>query len=273
MAGFADVRAVLDAERRAQGVPDVGRDVVREFAADGSRCRIVFSRLGADEADAAIDEEKGQAEARGYPVEWKVYGHDGPADLGARLRAADFVAEDVEQVMMLPVDEMTVAASAGHEHDVRRVVDDAGLADYAEIAREIGRIDPLGEREQLAAILRTAPDAMSIHIAYHDGEPVSCGRVHYSTGGTCAELAGGRTKTTHRRRGLFSAVVGARLAEARDRGRMVAFSDALPTSEPILTRHGFRVLTSTQPFVYAPDRRDRAAASPSPTMSLPQPSA
>ena len=252
MAGFADLMAALDAERRVLGIPADRGDVVRELAADGSGCRIVYSRLGADETDAAIDAEKALADAGGYPLEWKVYGHDAPADLGARLIAAGFVAEDVEQVLTLPVDDATVAAFTGQEHDVRRVVDDSGLADYAEIAREIGRDDPMGERRQLAAILHTVPDAMSIHIAYQDGEPVACGRVHYSTGRMCAELAGGRTRTTHRRRGLFSAVVGARLAEARERGRTLAVTDALPTSEPILTRGGFRVLTSTQPFVYTP---------------------
>jgi predicted acetyltransferase len=68
------------------------------------------------------------------------------------------------------------------------------------------------------------------------------------------KLAGGRTVTTHRRRGLFTALVGSRLREAASRGCTHAFVDALPTSEPILTKLGFTSLTSTQPYTYEPGR-------------------
>jgi predicted GNAT family acetyltransferase len=62
-------------------------------------------------------------------------------------------------------------------------------------------------------------------------------------------LAGGRTSPAYRRRGLFTAVVGARLREAAARGRTHVFVDALPTSEPILLRRGFEFVALTQPFV------------------------
>jgi hypothetical protein len=51
---------------------------------------------------------------------------------------------------------------------------------------------------------------------------------------------------------LFTAVVAARLREAAARGCQHVLVDALPTSEPILTRFGFAALTSTQPFSYKP---------------------
>ena len=41
--------------------------------------------------------------------------------------------------------------------------------------------------------------------------------------------------------------------EARERGRTVLVTDALPTSEPILRERGFRVVTSTTPYVYEPE--------------------
>jgi hypothetical protein len=249
---YADILAELDAERRALGEPTGRGGVVRELSADGSECRIVFSRLSAEEADDVIGEEMALARERGGTLEWKLYGHDAPADLDRRLLAAGFAADDLEQVLVLRVNEEALAAFDTPGCDVRRVHDEAGLADYAEIAREIGRKNPDEEKRQLAAVLLEAPDTMSVHIAYVDGEPVSCGRIYFREGGAHAELAGGRTKTTHRNRGLFSAVVTATLTEAHERGRRLVFTDALPTSEPILRKRGFQKVTSTQPFLYKP---------------------
>ncbi|MET8327363.1 GNAT family N-acetyltransferase [Streptomyces sp. NPDC005181] len=248
----ADILADLDAERLASGEPAGRGGVVREYAADGSECRIVFSRLSLEDADDVIREEMALARDGGYTLEWKLYGHDVPSGLDERLLAAGFEADDTEQVLVLPVNEATLETFKAPGYDVRRIHDEAGLADYAEIAREIGRKNPEEEKKQLAAVLLEAPDSMSVHIAYVEGEPVACGRIYFKEGSGYAELAGGRTKTTHRKRGLFTAVVGARLTEAHERGRALVFTDALPTSEPILRKRGFRVVTSTQPFVYEP---------------------
>ena len=73
---------------------------------------------------------------------------------------------------------------------------------------------------------------------------------HYGHSPGVAELAGGRTVPTHRRRALFSALVAARLREAAAHGCRYVFVDALPTSGPILTGLNFVPLTSTQPFTY-----------------------
>jgi hypothetical protein len=248
----AGILAELDSERRALGEPAGRGGVVRELTADGSECRIVFSRLSAEEADDVIGEEMALARERGGPLEWKLYGHDAPAELGRRLLAAGFAADDLEQVLVRSVDETTLAGFGAPDCVIRRVHDEVGLADYAEIAREIGRENSEEETRQLAAVLLAAPDTMSVHIAYVDGEPVSCGRIYFRKGGAHAELAGGRTKTTCRNQGLFGAVVAARLREAHERGRTLVFTDALPTSEPILRKRGFQVITTTQPFLYKP---------------------
>jgi len=251
-AEHAELLAELDAERRASGAPAGRGGVVRELA--GSECRIVYSRLAAGDADEVIAEEAALARERGLPLEWKLYGHDTPADLAGRLLAAGFVAQDPEQVLVLPVSERPPAEFGGADCTVRRVHDEEGLADYAEIAREIGRTDAEQERRRLSAVLREAPDTMTVHIAYLRGEPVACGRAHFRPGGPHAELAGGRTKPAHRDRGYFTAVVASRLQEAWERDRRLAFTDALPTSERILRNRGFRPLTSTRPFLYDPTR-------------------
>ena len=248
-AGFL---ASLDRGRRAVGEVGVGGGVVREVAEDGSMCQIRFSQLSAGDADVVIEAEKALAVKYGYELEWKLYGHDAPADLGGRLEAAGFVADDLEQVLALRVDAETMAIFDTARFDVRRVVDEGGLADYAEVAREIGRGNADAERRRLWAVLQEAPEVLSVYVAYDGSEPVAGGRVHYPEGSGYAELAGGRTKTTHRRRGFFTAVVGARLVEVSARGLDLVFTDALPTSEPILAKRGFQTVVTTQPFIYTP---------------------
>ncbi len=246
----ADILAGLNAERRVLGTPSAGGDVVVDRSADGSECRIVFASCPPEEIDDLIRRERDAAGSGGYSLEWKYYGHDTPVDLPERLVAAGFEAGDEEEVLVLPLDEASLAAFGdGGGHEIRIVRDERDLADYAEVSREIGRRNVEEERRALALKLKENPDEVSIHIAYVDGEPVACGRVYFRPGGPYAELAGGRTKTTHRRRGLFTALVASRLREARDRGRTHAFVDALPTSAPILRKQGFQFVTRTRPFM------------------------
>ncbi|MGW2089825.1 GNAT family N-acetyltransferase [Streptomyces sp. NPDC001880] len=247
-----DLLAGLDRERRAAGHSTGRGGVVREHAADGSERRILYAHCAPEELDEVIGEEIGLARGQAYALEWKVYGHDTPTDIGERLIAAGFEPDDRENVLALPLDEAALAAFDPAGRDIRRVVDEQGLDDYAEIAAALGRRDAQQEKQRLAGELRNAPEAMSIHIAYVSGSPAACGRVYFRPGGPYAELAGGRTRPEYRRQGLFTALVGSRLREARERGRTHAFVDALPTSEPTLRKRGFGLVTWTRPFIYDP---------------------
>lgn len=246
------VLAELDVERRAAGERDPVGSLHREWAHDRSACRIVFSALGEDAMGDTVRTEVAAAQAGAYTLEWKTYSHDAATALPAHLERAGFCPGDAEQVLMATLDDRTLGAFPASDADVRRVSDDAGLADYEEIALRLKRDDPAEERAQLAAVLARAPESLGVHIAYQDGRPVSCGRIHYTAGSTFGELAGGRTVPSHRRRGLFTAVVAARLTEARSRGCERVLTDALPTSEPILRRRGFTPVTSTRPYIFDP---------------------
>lgn len=175
-----DILAGLDAERRSLGVPSASGDVVVDRSTDGSECRIVFASLPPEETDNLIRRELDAAVSGGYSLEWKYYGHDTPIDLPERLVAAGFEAEDEEEVLVLPLDEASLAAFGdGGEHEIRIVREERDLVDYAEVSREIGRHNVEEERRALALKLKENPDEMSIHIAYVDGEPVACGRVYF----------------------------------------------------------------------------------------------
>jgi hypothetical protein len=226
--------------------------VVRETSYDGTQVRIVYSHCPVDLVEEVVRAEITRAESRGYTLEWKLYDHDLPASLGDCLLAARFQPEDAESVMVLPLADDALSAFDNHGHVVRRVHDREGLEHVAEISREIGRADVETETRQLSASLRDFPDEMSVHVAYLDGEPVACGRIYFTPHSEMAELAGGRTKTTHRGRGLFTALVASRLREAVAKNRRYAVVDALPTSEPILRTRGFQQVTITRPFVYDP---------------------
>ncbi len=248
----AELLTRLDDLRRTLGEPARDGRVVREMSPDGAECRIVFTECPTAELDALIGAEQDRAAAAGYALEWKTYGHDVPAELPDRLVAAGFEPDDEERVLTLPLTDETIASFGVSPYDIRRVHDVAELADYADIAREVGRKNVESEREQLAAALRDAPDELSIYLAYADGVPAASGRTYFTPGSPFAEIAGGRTKPAYRLRGLFTALVAGRLREAQNRNRTHAIVDALPTSEPTLVKRGFQFLTTTRPYVYEP---------------------
>ncbi len=102
-------------------------------------------------------------------------------------------------------------------------------------------------------------EASSYYVAYADGKPASCARVDFRLGSQFAGLFGGSTFEEFRGRGLYSALVAARGAEARKRGVEFLFVDAWPTSRPILERRGFQCLSQTYPCTWTVDAAKPAA--------------
>lgn len=62
--------------------------------------RIVYSSCTAEEIQGVIRDEIARAEAGDYTLEWKVYGPDGPPNLGDCLLAAGCEAEPLESVLV-----------------------------------------------------------------------------------------------------------------------------------------------------------------------------
>lgn len=241
----------LDNERRLMGTPSE-TGIHTDFTADGTCCAVVYGSCSGDEIDAAIREETTRADTQGYTIDWKVYGHDQPADLRGRLVAAGFDPEPVEQLLVLDLEEKALDQFPASSATVQRVEARSGLEDVVEISREIGRSHVEQERDAFARIMAEHPDRMSIFVAHLDDVPVSCGRIYYYEVGGFAELCGGRTKTTFRNRGVYLSVVRARLVEAMQRRYRRISVDALPTSEPLLRKRGFERVTWTQSLVYRP---------------------
>src|SRR5437588_4801117 len=159
-------------------------------------------------------------------VEWKYYSHDGP-ELRERLAAAGLEPDDEETVV---VAEAASIPPPPDDVELRVVTDE-----FVDLAARV-----FGSRFEL-------PEKAVAVVAVVDGEAVSGGRVDLEDGVEFAGLFGGVTLPEFRRRGLYRAVVAKRAELARERGYRWLYSDALPTSRPILERLGFVAITTTTP--------------------------
>jgi hypothetical protein len=161
-------------------------------------------------------------------VEWKYYSHDGP-ELRERLLEAGLEPDDEETVVVAEA-----ASIPPPPADVElRIVNE----EFVDLAARV-----FGSRFDL-------PEKAVAVVALVDGHPVSGGRVDLDDDTQFAGLFGGVTLPEYRGRGLYRATVAKRAELAREGGYRWLYSDALPTSRPILERLGFVAITTTTPFV------------------------
>ena len=132
-----DIAAVLtlyDREQRREiTFPDMERQVlpgiVRFVRPRPAMSFVLYSDLDEATADAAIDAQIAYFRGHNLKMEWKVYGHDRPADLAQRLIARGFEPEDEDAIMVLDVARAPAALLAEPAADVRRLTDPGQLAD------------------------------------------------------------------------------------------------------------------------------------------------
>ena len=241
---------------RQQRIELVERNMRREATAEIVRHvnllkgggMVVHSHLDAGNADRVIEEQIARFEELGQDFEWKLYGHDTPADLKERLLARGFQPETQESLLILDLEEAPATLRAPVTHDIRRVDEPSLLAELGRIQASVwGEADP----DYLAALrddLEHAPLAQSIYLAYAEGVPVSYARITFHEGSLFAGLWGGSTLVEHRGKGFYTALLAVRLQEAQRRGVRFLTIDASAMSRPIVERQGFRFLTWTQPF-------------------------
>jgi GNAT superfamily N-acetyltransferase len=207
---------------------------------------------GAD-LDALIARQRGDRQ-----VEWKLHGHDQPADLGDRLRAAGFEPGERETVVIGPVASIAAALPVPPDgvrlREVTARADlDRATRDRPELAEALARElaeDPTGLTVVIAET--TTPAAETAAPAVDAGELVGSSWVRFLPGTGFATLWGGWTHPDWRGRGIYRAMVAYRARLAQARGFTLLQVDALDTSRPILERLGFVAVTTTTPYVYTP---------------------
>jgi GNAT superfamily N-acetyltransferase len=202
---------------------------------------ILWADLDEENADEVIDGEIAYFRQRGHSFDWKVYAHDRPADLLDRLVTRGFETEEPDDVMVLEVASAGQLA-ANNQADVRRLSDPAQLADVVGILEPVWNEDFDWVYERLGGHM-AIPGYLSVYVAYVDGVPACTGWTYFSQG-RFAGLWGGSTLEAYRGHGLYSAVLAARIREARERGVPYLTIDAGPMSRPIVARHGFVTITT-----------------------------
>jgi GNAT superfamily N-acetyltransferase len=239
----ADILALYDVQMRNDPPPELGvrheraGSVVR---AVGRYNCILSSHLNAENADAAIAEQAAHFRNAHSDVEWKVYSHDLPADLGQRLGVAGFEPDDAETLMAFDLANDLAAGAMPNDVVVQRVADKRGLEDLVAVNEAIWDHGDVARNEMYAQRLRDP--SLGLYVAYADGRPVAAARLEMPRDRPFAGLWGGCTLPEFRGRGIFRAIVAARAAEARVNGFRFLNVDAAETSRPILERLGFNAL-------------------------------
>jgi GNAT superfamily N-acetyltransferase len=207
--------------------------------------------LDGEELDTLIAWQVQVFAVRGEPFEWKLHGHDRPADLPDRLRAAGLVPEETETVVIGRVDAVASEPSLPEGvviREVREPGDFPRLAELDELLRDEdhSRIDTLAEERA------ADPEGLSIFVAEAGDRTVCAGWVRFPSGTEFATFWGGFTLPAWRRRGIYRAIVAHRAKLAAERGRHYIEVDASDDSRPILERLGFVAVTTTTPYVWLP---------------------
>ncbi|MFJ3903832.1 GNAT family N-acetyltransferase [Streptomyces sp. NPDC090025] len=251
------LRTLHDRQLRIAAAPEgpgsrVERDglVVRTTGPAHAWNGVLWSGLGPADADAAIAAQIAHFRAAERSFEWKLYGHDGPADLPGRLLAAGFVPDERETVMV--AEARTVAAPVPLPDGVTlaAVTDEEGVRKVADVQARAFGADSSESAQRMLDQLAAAPGTIVAVLALADGVPVSSARLDLTPGTDFAGLYGGGTLAEWRGRGLYRALVAHRARLAVDRGYRYLQVDARDTSRPILARLGFAELTTTTPYLY-----------------------
>jgi len=254
----AQVRRGTEPDGSGSRAERVGPVVRWTAAGEPGWSGIAWSDLDPETADEVIADQVRFFRARGERFEWKLYSYDRPADLGERLRAAGFVPEDAESLMVAEVAEL--AAGAPFPVDVPLpagvrlvpVTDEAGIGLLIEVHDRVFGIDHTQLRRSLIAQLSRSPEATAMVVAMAGDEPVCSARIDFYAGTEFAGLWGGGTLPQWRGRGIYRALVAYRARLAAARGYRYLQVDASPESRPILERLGFHCLALTTPYTWSP---------------------
>ena len=257
----AELLAAYNEQLRAR-MPDPLPDRL-QIDHDGPLLRILFPWRGmigyrdlggivGTELDALIERQIAHFAALGREFEWKYHGHDLPADLPERLRAAGFVPEELETVEIAPVALVAAAPVLPDGVSLREVTERADFLRIAAFEQQIWGDDHLDIADMFESERAADPRAITILVAEAEREVVCAAWIRFEAGTDFATLWGGATLPGWRGRGIYRATVAARAGLAAARGFRYLEVDASPDSRPILERLGFVAVTTTTPYIWKP---------------------
>lgn len=243
----------FDRQVRRDAAPERGTRVERRSSivrVVGTYNCIRYHCLTDASADREIERQVRHFDKRAEPIEWKVYGHDLPTDLGRRLSAAGFEPDVPETLAVLDLARPVPEAPLPGDVSIRRISSAEELEDFIEVESKAFDADQAWLFDTL--LPRLGDGTVSMYVAYRHGDAACAGRMETPRDHEFAGLFGGGTVPAHRGRGLYRALVAARAREAVDRGYRYLTVEARATSLPILQRLGFVPLTSVVGWVREP---------------------
>lgn len=250
-----EIRALYDQDQRINFTePGTHREVtpftVRSINESVPESFLLYSKLTPENADQIIEDEIAYFEGIGHSFEWKHYSHDMPPDLVERLRKRGFDIGDPETILVLDMQGLTGILTQPVTHDIRRITDPVLIPSLVKVQEDIYGEEMPEMTERLIRELTTAPDYISLYATYIDGLPVASSRINYSPNSPFASLWGGGTLEAYRGRGVYTALVAARVQEAIARGYRFLTIDASPMSRPIVEKLGFVTIAISRPCLW-----------------------
>jgi hypothetical protein len=128
------------------------------------------------------------------------------------------------------------------------------LLTFKQLAEEIFGGDWSFTTDQLSASIDRSDPTHRGYIGYLNGDAASIGRLYVHPKSWFAGLYGGGTRPGFRGRGMYKAVVEARIQDAIEWGAKYAMVDARETSRGILEGMGFECVGETWPCVLGESR-------------------
>jgi GNAT superfamily N-acetyltransferase len=217
---------------------------------------VVLSQVEPDQADPVIEEVIAMYTKVGRPTKWCVGPWTRPADFGARLARRGFSSWDVRG--MCADTSRKIAWSDGVTVDE---VDDVHAEQYVSAMVRGWSLPPdqaAIELETHRTALRASPRQAHFFAARLAGEIV--GTTGLLLRGDHAYLVGAQVFPSSRGRGIYRALVGARLDFLARRGISLAVTHAREsTSAPILDHLGFETVFRSRCYVLAPQAAQKPA--------------
>jgi GNAT superfamily N-acetyltransferase len=226
---------------------DGSPEIVRFLRVAPERSFIQYHRLATGAMDAAIDAQDAFIVANQLELDWKIYAHDEPAGLADALMARGWLPDDPDAVMVLDLEQAPAALLAPVTADVRPITTRDGLRAVIDVLTPVWNANFDWVTRRLGDHLEI-PGYLNVYVAYVDDAPACAGWVYFLPNSRFAGLWGGSTLEAHRGRGLYTAVLAARVQAARARGYRYLMIGAGAMSRPIVAKHGFEYLTTMTPY-------------------------
>jgi predicted GNAT family acetyltransferase len=202
---------------------------------EGGLNEVAWSVLAEDEADAVIDATVAEYQRAGAHFRWALPAGSAPADLAERLERRGF--SRAELVVMV-ASTRGAAPPAGIDLEI---VGAAEVDAFTQVMAEGWQMSPAPLDRFHRAVLADPQRRVRMVLARDGGVPA--GAAAYNRFARSIYLQGAVVLPGHRGKGLYRAMVAARLAEAAAAGLELATIQAnAKTSAPILARLGFREL-------------------------------